>query len=80
MNTDQVFDDKNIYEYINQYSPKYILNIQKNYNTKKHQRNSNITSDLSIDKALELFYENKNRSAERIILGKQICNEVLNAE
>jgi exonuclease SbcD len=80
MNTDQTFDDKNIYEYINQYSPKFILNIQKNYNTKKHQRNSNITSDLSIDKALELFFENKNRSAERIKLGKQICNEVLNAE
>ena len=77
LNINQSINDKKIYETINQYNPKYILNIQKNYNAKKYNRNSNITSELSIEESLELYYKDKERKTERILLGKEIINDII---
>lgn len=76
MNVDQILNDKKIYQLINSFNAKYILNIQKNYNAKKHIRNSQITNELSIEKSLELYFENKTRAKERILLGKEICSKM----
>ena len=76
MNVDQILNDKKIYQLINSFNAKYILNIQKNYNAKKHIRNSQITNELSIEKSLELYFENKTRTKERILLGKEICSKM----
>jgi len=77
LNLQQILDDKAIYMELNKYSPKYVLDIQKNYTSKRYNRNSNITNELSIEKNIEIYYNNKDRGKERIKLGKEICQQYL---
>ena len=74
LNTSQLVNEKIIYKILNE--AKVVTNIQKNFINKKYIRNTEITNDLSIDKTLEMFYNNKERSKERISLGKEILRQV----
>lgn len=74
LNTTQIIDEKLIYKTLS--NAKSIAPIQKNFINKKYTRNTKITNDLSVDKALEMYYTNKERSEERITLGKSIIKQL----
>jgi len=69
-------NDKEIYEHAYSLGASNILNIQKIYNYAKRVRNQSLNEHISAEKALEIHYQNKPRSAERIKLGKEIIKEV----
>lgn len=69
-------NEKEIYQKINEFNAFNILDIQKVYDYRKHARNSEITEHLSIEKSLELYYQNKPRAKERIELGKEIIKQL----
>jgi exonuclease SbcD len=69
-------NDKEIYDHAYSLEAANILNIKKIYNYDKRVRNQELTEHISIEKALEIHYQNKTRSAERIKLGKEIIRQV----
>lgn len=73
---DTKVNDKEIIDYINKYDPFCVLDIQKFYVNKKLVRNAELTENLSVYKSLELYYDGKPRSKERIELGKKILGEL----
>lgn len=77
LNSIQNIDENEIYKYIKQYNPTYILSIQKQYINKKYERNSDISVELDMNKTIELFYKNKDREQERINLAKNIASAII---
>lgn len=76
LNADQEIDEKLIYKHINQYNPNYIVTIQKQYTSKKYVRDTNITSDLDINKAIEIYFKGQEREKERITIAKQLVSDI----
>lgn len=74
LDTKQEINEKEIYAYINKYNPNYIVNIQKNYISKKYIRSTTISTDMDINKMIEVYFNKQDRAKERIELAKQIVN------
>lgn len=73
-NENTILNNNEIYDYLSQFNPLHILDIQKVYNNVK-KRNSDITENVTLDQSLELFYQGKPREKERIELGKKIIKK-----
>lgn len=77
LNEETKIDEKSIYECLNSYGAYHILNIQKNFvDCVLSDRNSNITENINVFNALELYYKDKNRADERIKIGKELISQV----
>ena len=70
------FNERNIYNTLEQIGAKNVLDIQKNFNYKRNMRNKELTENISIKQGLELFYKDKIRQKERIELGNKLIEEM----
>ena len=68
--------EKDIYEYLQSLGADTILNIQQKVTDNEKVRNAAITEYVSMDKGLELYFDNQLRKDERIKLGKKILDMV----
>lgn len=68
--------EKDIYEYLQSLCANTILNIQQKITDNEKVRNAAITEYVSMDKGLELYFDNQPRKEERIKLGKKILDMV----
>lgn len=69
-------EEKQLKDFINNYSPQQLLTIKQNIVDDKHIRNVAFTEILSVEEALKIFYKDQPREAERVSLGKTLLEQI----
>jgi hypothetical protein len=72
----RLFDEKNIIQCAYDNGVQYVLKLQKIIPKKVVESNGMIDNTLTVDEAIERFYEGQKREKERISLGKEIVRKI----
>jgi len=76
INQETKYNEQELNSLIESLKPDNFLGIIKEINYTKNLRNKDLTEQLSIHTALELYFKDKPRGKEKIDLGKDILNQL----
>lgn len=76
VNKNTILDDKKIYQHAYQLGASYVLNIQKQFEIEKLVRIAELTESINEEKALELYYKDKENKEIYIKTGKEIIKKL----
>lgn len=76
LDDNMIFDEKNIIQCAYDNGVQYVLKLQKIIPKKVVESNGMIDNTLTVDEAIERFYEGQKREKERISLGKEIVRKI----
>jgi exonuclease SbcD len=76
MNEGTTLQENKIYKYGYVLGALNMLGVQKEYDYQDRSRNEELTENVSVNDGLKMYYGDKERSEERIQLGKEIINEI----